>query len=266
MSEAGAATLRADCSRCVALCCVAPAFERSAQFAITKAAGVPCPHLTGRLCSIHGELRARGFSGCAVYDCFGAGQRLTAELVDGDAGSFSAAGALLASARAWHEMAWYLDAAARLPEADVLRADLRAARDDALAVAVQRLDPGAAADRRAAMTALLRRASERARQGYPGRRALRAGVGARLRDADLRGADLRGAVLVGADLGGACLAGADLTGADLRGADLGGADLRDALFVHQTQLESARGDGATTLPPGTTRPRHWRGPAMASGG
>ncbi|HEY3438708.1 MAG TPA: pentapeptide repeat-containing protein, partial [Actinotalea sp.] len=35
--------LVADCSRCAGLCCVVPAFVRSADFAITKPAQTPCP-------------------------------------------------------------------------------------------------------------------------------------------------------------------------------------------------------------------------------
>ncbi len=36
--------LRADCGRCAGLCCVAPAFTASADFAIDKPAGQPCPN------------------------------------------------------------------------------------------------------------------------------------------------------------------------------------------------------------------------------
>ncbi|RQX15913.1 oxetanocin A resistance protein, partial [Micromonospora arida] len=41
----GAAQLRADCGRCFGLCCVVPAFAASADFAIDKPAGSPCPNL-----------------------------------------------------------------------------------------------------------------------------------------------------------------------------------------------------------------------------
>jgi len=54
--------LHADCSRCFALCCVAPAFERSSDFAIDKPAGRPCPHLQAdSRCGIHPRLRGEGF-------------------------------------------------------------------------------------------------------------------------------------------------------------------------------------------------------------
>ena len=69
--------LHADCARCFALCCVAPAFAASADFAIDKPAGQPCPNLLADFrCGIHDHLRERGFPGCTVFDCFGAGQRV----------------------------------------------------------------------------------------------------------------------------------------------------------------------------------------------
>ncbi len=69
--------LRADCSRCAGLCCVAPAFAASTDFAIDKPAGQPCPNLRTEFgCSIHDSLRKRGFPGCVAFDCFGAGQQV----------------------------------------------------------------------------------------------------------------------------------------------------------------------------------------------
>jgi hypothetical protein len=67
----------ADCSRCVGLCCVALAFDRSEHFAFDKAAGVPCSHLGGDdRCRIHDDRAVRGFGGCIRYDCGGAGARV----------------------------------------------------------------------------------------------------------------------------------------------------------------------------------------------
>lgn len=74
--------LRGDCGNCFGLCCVAPAFAASADFAIDKKAGQPCPNLQAdNHCGIHGQLRDRGFTGCTVFDCFRCGTtRLTAAL------------------------------------------------------------------------------------------------------------------------------------------------------------------------------------------
>jgi uncharacterized protein YjbI with pentapeptide repeats len=54
---------------------------------------------------------------------------------------------------------------------------------------------------------------------------------------------------------------ADLIGADLRDADLSAADLSDSLFLIQSQLDAAKGDTRTKLPPSLTRPAHWAAPA-----
>jgi hypothetical protein len=80
----GLPRLSADCERCAALCCVALSFERSPQFGCDKAGGVACAHLDPRQrCAIHADLAGRGFSGCARYDCLGAGQRVVQELFAG---------------------------------------------------------------------------------------------------------------------------------------------------------------------------------------
>jgi hypothetical protein len=73
-------SLRADCARCAALCCVALGFEASPAFAFTKPAGEPCAHLTpSHRCRVHATRAEQGLGGCVRYDCLGAGQH-TAEL------------------------------------------------------------------------------------------------------------------------------------------------------------------------------------------
>lgn len=76
-------SLKEDCAQCAALCCLALSIDKGEHFAINKPAGVPCPNLDGHGCSIHRQLRTRGFSGCTIYSCGGAGQRVTQELFAG---------------------------------------------------------------------------------------------------------------------------------------------------------------------------------------
>jgi uncharacterized protein YjbI with pentapeptide repeats len=240
--------LRADCSRCFALCCVAPAFAASADFAIDKPAGKPCPNLLADFrCGIHDRLRERGFPGCTVFDCFGAGQQV-AQVTFGGRDWRRAPGTagpmfrVFGVMRQLHELLWYLTEALRWPSASALHDELRAALretslltegtpDDVLAVDV--------AAHRAAVNEVLVAVSELIRMDGPDHRGADL-VGARLRGRDLRRANLRGALLVGADLRDADLRQADLTGADLRGADLRGADLTGALWVTEAQLASVR--------------------------
>lgn len=73
------AHLKADCSACVALCCVIPPFDAVQGFGFDKPAETPCRHLCAdHRCGIHDALIPRGFEGCVAFDCLGAGQRLTA--------------------------------------------------------------------------------------------------------------------------------------------------------------------------------------------
>ncbi|MEU6020311.1 pentapeptide repeat-containing protein [Micromonospora sp. NPDC047134] len=261
-----ASGLRADCARCFGLCCVAPAFAASADFAVDKPAGQPCRNLDADFgCGIHPQLRERGFAGCTVFDCFGAGQRVAQQTYGGrDWRSAPEQAAqmfdVFAVMRSLHELLWYLTEALRLGPPAELAAQLSAAQAETDALAAGSPQDLLALDldeHRAKLNVLLSRTAElaRVRGGADHRGAVL--VGRDLRRVDLRGANLRGATLIGADLRGADLARADLTGADLRGADLRGADLSEALFLHQAQVDAARGDRQTRLPAGLDRPAHW---------
>lgn len=261
--------LRADCSRCAGLCCVAPAFAASADFAIDKPAGHACPNLQEDFrCGIHAQLRERGFPGCTVFDCFGAGQQITQNTFGGRSWRETpelaqAQFAVLPVMRQLHEVLWYLTEAAELRAAASLHDEVRTARERA-----ELLSSGSAEELlafdvaafRAEVGELLHRVSETVRAGVPRRARDRRGadlMGKDLRTAQLRGASLRGAYLIGADLRGADLGSADLLGADLRAADLRDADLSSALFLTQPQVEAAKGNPATRIPAALRRPRHW---------
>ncbi|GIM84330.1 pentapeptide repeat-containing protein [Salinispora arenicola] len=275
MAEVGPEDLRADCSRCVGLCCVAPAFAASADFAVDKPAGQPCPNLRPDFrCGIHADLRNRGFPGCTTFDCFGAGQRVTRNAFGGrnwrnDSTTAQAMFDTFAVVRPLHELLWHLTEALTLDLPASLRVALTEALTDTDQVAggdPESVRALAVDAHRGRVVPLLSRAGDhaRARSGRPGTDLRGAALlGTDLRRTDVRRATLRGAQLVGADLRGVDLTGADLAGADLRGADLRGANLSAALFVHQAQLDAARGDRATRLPPGRSRPDHWAAPASA---
>lgn len=281
MPEEPRSSLHADCANCFGLCCVALPFSASAGFAIDKAAGEPCRNLRADFrCGIHARLRHEGFAGCTVYDCFGAGQKTSQVTFRGQDWRRHPQTArqmfeVFPIMRQLHELLWYLTEALALPPAAPLHAEIRQALET-----TERLTLGApesftdldVAAHRRDVDVLLMRTSELARATSPcratprgnatprGRAKDRRGadlMGANLRGADLRAADLRGTYLIGADLTGADLRGADLIGADLRDADLSGADLTGCIFLTQPQLNAAKGDASTTVPPSLTRPAHW---------
>ncbi len=261
--------LRSDCGSCFGLCCVALPFAASADFAINKDAGQPCTNLQADFrCGIHTQLRQRGFSGCTVFDCFGAGQKVSQVTFGGQdwrqaPGTARQMFDVFPVMRQLHELLWYLAEALTLPPARPVHDELRRALEKTEHLtggSAQELTELDMAAHRSDVNALLLRTSELVRAKVAGRKKDRRGadlIGANLRAANLRGANLRGAYLIAADLKDADLRAADLIGADLRDADLSGADLTDSIFLTQAQLNAAKGDTATKLPAALYRPAHW---------
>ncbi|MCU1422805.1 MAG: hypothetical protein JWN36_2456, partial [Microbacteriaceae bacterium] len=221
--------LGADCANCFGLCCVALAFARSSDFPVDKAAGDPCVNLDAAdACRIHPQLRERGWKGCTVFDCFGAGQKVSQGTFAGrswreDPVVRAEMFAAFPIVRRLHELLWYLDEAIALVDGDA--APWLAAFDRVLALSdgpaerLALLDVDREFD---GVRGLLLEASELARRGIRSAGAAPGPgsdlVGANLRGADLRGATLRGSLLIGADLRGANLWRCDLLGVDLRDA------------------------------------------------
>lgn len=261
--------LRADCSKCFGLCCVALPFTASSDFALDKGAGEPCVNLEPDFrCGIHPALRTAGFAGCSTYDCFGAGQQVSQVSYAGQDWRAAPDRAeqmfeVFRVVRQVHELLWYLQGAAGLAGAEGLSAAI--ARATAKTRSLTGLPPEEllAIDipaHRRQVDDVLSEVSRIVRAEYGGQQQDRRGadlIGADLRRSDLRGADLRGAYLIGADLRRSDLGGADLIGADLRGADLRGADLSVSIFLTQFQLNAAKGDGMTRIPAELRRPGHW---------
>ena len=130
------ASLRADCESCFGLCCVVPAFSASADFAITKKAGQACPNLKPNFrCGIHTRLRGEGFRGCTVYDCFGAGQKVSQVTFGGADWQEAPRTAkqmfeVFPIMRDLHELLWYLAEALTLEPIGPLHAELRVAQEE----------------------------------------------------------------------------------------------------------------------------------------
>jgi len=266
-----------DCAACFGLCCVALPFAASADFAADKSAGTPCRNLQADFrCGVHDTLRERGYRGCTVYDCFGAGQHVSRMTFGGRDWRQAPETArqmfdVFPVMRQLFELLRYVTEALTLQAAAPVHAALREALEET--VRLMALGPAELlqidmAAHRGPIGELLLQASELAREearrrlGAPAKPRKGVGrgadlMGARLKGADLRCASLRGACLIAADLTNADLKAADLLGADLRDAKLSGADLTGSLFLTQPQVNAAIGDARTKLPPSLDRPAHW---------
>ncbi|KMM62526.1 hypothetical protein ACH95_05885 [Bacillus glycinifermentans] len=265
--------VRADCMNCFGLCCVALPYAKSADFAFDKDGGTPCRHLQSNFrCAIHEDLRNKGFRGCTAYDCFGAGQKVSQVTYEGKDWRNNPELAkemfdVFPVMQQLHEMLWYLHEVLSIERAQSIHRDALAILDETERLTRQNKDFILQIDvsaHRRKVNGVLLRTSEIVRAKSPnkkhpkkiGRGSIL--IGAKLRDFDLRGANLRGAVLIAADLRNSDLRMADLIGADFRDADLRGADLSESMFLTQAQVNAAKGDRHTKLPPTLRVPDHWK--------
>lgn len=261
--------LTSDCGNCFGLCCVALPYAKSADFPLYKDAGEPCHHLCSDFrCSIHSELRGNGFQGCISYECFGADQHVSQVLYeekDWRTNPNIASGMFLLFplVQQLHEMLAYLKQSIHVNERKSLASELKKMYNETIALTelnpedILKID---LTSHRAKVNVLLVETSSSYRHGYETKKNQTKQVdysGANLRGRDLKGKDLRGASFIAADLRMSDLRRIDCIGADFRDADLSGANLKEALFLTQSQLNSAKGDLSTSIPTGFTIPKHW---------
>ena len=268
-------SLSADCMKCFGLCCTALNVAASSDFAINKPSGTPCPHLQGDYrCEIHKNLREKGFKGCTVFDCLGAGQKVSQVTFNG---------------RSWREYPEIADKMFRVFPvmeqlyemiafiSEALTYDISQSLQKKLIKQLEKLQSLTDMDAdsllsldmtgaRLPVNELLLEASDYIRSELSSKVfAIKKGknyrgvdwIGKNLAGKDLRTTDLRGAYLIAADLRNADLRGADLIGADLRDANLSGANLSTSMFLTQMQMNSAKGNDKTKLPSYIQRPSHW---------
>lgn len=261
---------KADCQNCFGLCCVALPYVKSADFAFNKDGGTPCKNLQiDYRCKIHSSLRNNGFKGCTVYECFGAGQKVSQVTFRGKdwrehPEQSKEMFEVFPKMQQLHEMLYYMKEAFGLEESRpyfnaLQKAMLETERLTELSPpAILELD---IQSHRVGVSDLLLQISEDVRSKIKRRTTKIAKtmglIGANLKGADLRGSNFRGTLLIAADLRKADLRSSDFIGADLRDADLSGANLTGSIFLAQAQVNAAKGDIHTKLSPHLNIPPHW---------
>ncbi|WHZ01111.1 pentapeptide repeat-containing protein [Neobacillus sp. YX16] len=262
--------LRADCANCFGLCCVALPYAKSVDFAFDKDGGNPCRNLQSNyLCGIHKDLRNKGFRGCAAYECFGAGQKVSQVTYKGMDWRSNKDIAqemfdVYPIVQQVHEMLWYLNEVLTIDAAKSIHKEVNQSIEDTENLTNKRpeyilnID---VAEHRTKVNKLLIRTSEMVRaQVLKSNKNTRRGMdylGAKLRGTDLKGANLRGALLIAADLRNADLRWSDVIGADFRDADISDANLTGCIFLTQAQVNAAKGNKHTKLPAALVTPAHW---------
>lgn len=268
---------RNNCNDCFGLCCVALYFTATDGFPNNKEAGTPCKNLKDDFrCNVHNQLREKGLKGCTAYDCLGAGQKVAQITFQGHDWretneTSKAMFDVFLVMRQLQEMLWYLTDALMIQSNHELQVKINNMIQETESLTLQKADfllSFPIEEHREKVNILLHETSELVRAKAKGiqknnnkqkkdissRKDL---FGADLRKTPLVGADLRGAFLIAADLRGVDLSYANLIGADMRDTDIRGANLSDCIFLTQSQINTAKGDGSTRLPVMMERPLNW---------
>lgn len=270
-------SLTADCTKCFGLCCTALNIVASSDFSINKPAGTPCMNLQSDYsCQIHSQLREKGFKGCTVFDCLGAGQVVSQVTFNGqswrenpDIGKKMFQ--VFPIMEQIHEMIAYVAEALSYDILDDLAEKLRKQLKELQNLTKLDADNLLSLDLvmyRFSLNELLTSASDFVRKStidkIPSLRKIKEfnharadWVGKKLKGKDLRATDFRGAYLIAADMSNTDLRAVNFIGADLRDVNFSGADLSTSMFLTQMQINSAQGDAKTILPSHIHRPSHW---------
>ncbi|MDU4752916.1 MAG: pentapeptide repeat-containing protein, partial [Clostridium butyricum] len=265
------------CENCFGLCCTALFFSACDGFPQNKDAGKPCINLKQDFtCSIHNTLLKKGLKGCISYECFGAGQKIAQKTFNKiswrkDPQSASKMFDTFLIIKQIHEMLWYLVQSYTLEKNNKISSQIESLIDDTIKVSLWDVDKLLNLDLesyRDKVNVYLKATSETIRKKFKlsSSKSLSTSkkqiqgknfLGKDLTKYNLCGADFRGALLIASNLSYSDLSGADFIGADLRDTNLSSSDLSRSIFLTQAQINSAKGDLKTKLPPMIVRPSYW---------
>ncbi|MDK2867643.1 MAG: hypothetical protein PWP51_1784 [Clostridiales bacterium] len=260
--------LQSDCSNCSGLCCVALYFSKTEGFPENKAAGKPCLYLQpDYLCKIHESLVDKNMKGCIGYDCYGAGQAVTA-MYKGDTWQSSPERAqeifnVFMIIFQLHQMRWFLMEARVMGHVKTLAPKINALIEEnrrycsCSSTDVLSLDLKHYKKR---VNTLLKETSRMVSDRFPRQSSHHAVdyMGRNFKNKSFDGIDFSMHLLIASDFSGCTFSGANFLGTDLRDCCFNGADLSEAVFLTQMQVNAARGDVNTKLPVFLSRPVTWR--------
>lgn len=250
-----------DCSKCFALCCVALPYNKSADFPCDKPSGVPCHNLNSNyLCNIHNDLKEKGFNGCVTFECFGAGQHVSQNIFNNTSWKNNEIKEdmfnVFPIVHQINEMIYYLYECLEYSRnplikkyinelEHIIHTDTKTILDfDVIMIRFKISD-------------ILTQISESYRHNNKQNNSHKDYIGKKLINKNFENQSLRGSMFIASDLRNANLKNTDCLGADFRNADLCNANLKGAIFLTQSQINSAIGNNNTIIPYHLSKPSHW---------
>lgn len=260
--------LSIDCEKCCGLCCVALYFAKTEGFPADKEAGKPCQNLMQDFkCVIHSKLSETKMKGCLAFDCFGAGQKVTQDIYQGEDWRLKpqmSEQMFQVFIKVWqlHQMLWYLIEAYSITEEELrIKIDALIKENQQ----ITQLSPDEILyfdmeEYRTRVNESLKEAGDIVYQKLNGsaKKELKIDfMGKNFRGANLSGKDFSMTFFIAANMEGCNLYGTNFLGADMRDANIKSTDLSQSIFLTQAQINSARGNSNTKLPTTLIRPKNW---------
>lgn len=259
-----------DCNKCSGLCCVALYFTRTDGFPKDKEAGVACKNLQSDYkCKIHSKLSQQGLKGCIAYDCFGAGQHVTRyikSLPDWLIISKKEADVIFNSylvVLKIHQALWYLSQCLILclPQSEKEQAKLLVDAGTALIEhpleALSEFKIKFFCEKSNDYLKYICSLYQKTPLSNSNNMQINNYMGKNMKRKNLVGKDFSMSLLIAANLEQANLDGANFLGADMRDTNIQNTDLSQCLFLTQIQINAARGNNRTILPPFLHKPEAW---------
>lgn len=261
--------LKVDCSKCSGLCCTALFFSKIDGFPENKVAGKPCTKLKNDYkCTIHHELEKRNMKGCIGYDCFGAGQHVTQYIYKGETWQTSKELSeemfnVFVIIFQLYQIRYFLEEAILVIPAKELWSDIENFINENKTIcnstpqSIINFDIEGYRNR---VNIILRQVSASILKCFKNsdNRKLTDFLGRSFKNRDMSGLDLSMKLLIATNFDNCTFHGTIFLGADTRDTDFSNADLREAVFLSQGQINSAKGNKNTKLPYHLDYPVTWK--------
>lgn len=261
--------LKVDCSKCSGLCCTALFFSKTEGFPENKKAGIPCTKLQNNYhCKIHHELEERNMKGCIGYDCFGAGQHVTQKIYIGETWKTSKERSkeifdVFVIVFQLYQIRYFLEEAKIIIPAKELWEDIQNLINenetlcDSTPQSILVFDIESYRNK---INVILKKVCNCIIKSFKNNdnKNVSEFFGKNFRKSDMSGWDLSMKLLIAANFDGCIFDGTIFLGADTRDTNFSNADLRDAVFLTQGQINSAKGNRNTKLPKHLDYPVTWK--------
>lgn len=258
-----------DCTKCSGLCCTALFFSKIDGFPENKLAGKPCSKLQKNyLCKIHNDLEKKNMKGCIGYDCFGAGQHVTQTLYKGktwqtEKSKSDEIFSVFTTIFQLYQVRYYLEEARIIILAKDLLHDIDKLIEENEALcndSIENILNTDVEEFRKRANLILKEVSSSVLKSFSNRNnnGLKDFLGRSFKNRELSGADLSMKLLIATNFDGCIFNGANFLGADTRDTNFSNADLREAVFLTQGQINSAKGNKNTKLPKHLECPTTWK--------